>query len=82
MHVEMSRDIVTWPYTAAGRSRRGPHNAGTTVQPNIAPLNFLTSIYSTEKLNPDHNDNLPVCRGMIGWWRPSLLLWCLSSQMT
>ena len=31
VHVEMSRDIVTWPYTAGGRSRRGSHKAGTTV---------------------------------------------------
>ena len=32
VYVEMSRDIVTWPYTAGGRSRRGSHKAGTTVQ--------------------------------------------------
>ena len=31
MHVEMSRDIVAWPYTAGGRSLRGSHKAGTTV---------------------------------------------------
>ena len=44
MHVEMSRDIVTWPYIAGGRSRQGPHKAGTTVACSIQSVGLFKAL--------------------------------------
>ena len=54
MHVEMSRDIVTCPYTAGGRSRRGSHKAGTTVVMLVRQVRH--GFTKTVKVSPNLTD--------------------------
>ena len=56
MHVEMSRDIVTGPYTAGARSRWGSHKAGTTVCPKYV------CVYSCSNYLPFEVCEFPITR--------------------